>query len=107
MYRGEAVFYGVLMDGVWRFGLKDFSFSNTAHGRANRMNQFPLKLNQDTETHLDKFKTQRSCSTTKMIGGANVFKDETEVELAMQKGDNRVYSPKIASEENGSANPQE
>ena len=39
MYRGEAIFYGVLLEGVWRFGLKDFSFANTAWGKANKLNQ--------------------------------------------------------------------
>ena len=92
--------------GANKWSLPDF---NTISNTTAKFKQFKLtlKLNQDTETHLDKFKTQRSCSTTKVIGDANVFKDETEVELAMQKGDNRVYSPKIASQENGSANPQE
>ena len=68
MYRGEAIFFGILTKGVWRFGLKDLSFATGS--RANRMNQYPLKLDKDTEELLEKMS---NCSSPPVKGGKGTF----------------------------------
>ena len=88
MYRGEALFYGLLMDGIWRFGLKDFSFANTAFGRANKLNQFPLKLSPETESHLEKIQPKSDGTGGNQLV-ARVFQDENEVELEMDQADTK------------------
>ena len=32
MYRGEGIFYGVYMEGTWKFGLKDINTSTSKSG---------------------------------------------------------------------------